>query len=277
MQSSNRKSLLKEDVQNISTIDKSTKMEQNRKKPWLKKAKWTLKKVLLKPPQNTAEMKTLCETIVKRQYGDSSPSSAIISTALSLWEDPNLVAALQRNQTFLNAKERIERTAFHLLPEHSHIIDAKQEISHQQVFTCTTCGRNLQCSHEHTPNNCDTQTSTGSSFHELADSHVRISDDDLADEFLKSTDVIGSIGKTPETLEAERAAARLEMLKEKMDISQWFGPLVLASLAVVGLAVGVFTGDISLPKFKSIGGRAFAAISIVLRASNNIFSFLKPT
>lgn len=270
MQTSNRKFLTKEDTTNL-TMEEQTKKEQRRNLPWLKKAKWSLKKIILKPPRDTKEMKNLCETIVKRQYGESSPSSAIISTALSLWEDPNLVAALQRNQTFLNAKERIERTAFHLLPQNQEI-ESKNEIhASHQVFTCEVCGRNLHCSHDHTPNTCDTQSSR---FNEITDPHIRISDDELADEFLKSTLMVGTIGKTPEALEAERAAARIEMLKQRMDVNQWFGPLVLASLAIYGLAVGIFTGDISLSHLKSLGARAFAAISIVLRASNNIFSFL---
>jgi len=274
MQASDRKNLLKEDVQSVSALENNLKTDQRRNLQWFKKAKWTVKKILLKPPQNTREMKNLCETLVKRQYGEASASSAIISTALSLWEDPNLVAALQRNQTFLNAKERIERTAFHLLPEHSQLLDSKQEIPQHQVLICDVCGRNLHCSHNHTPNNCDTQTATGRLFNETSDSLIRMSDDELADEFLKSTTVVGTIGKTPEALEAERAAARIEMFKQKMDVSQWFGPLVLASLAIFGLAVGIFTGDITFSHLKSLGARSFAAISIVIRASNNIFSFL---
>lgn len=35
---------------------------------------------------------------------------------MSLWEDPNLVNALENNPIFRNAKERIERTAYHILP-----------------------------------------------------------------------------------------------------------------------------------------------------------------
>jgi len=55
----------------------------------------------------------------------------------------------------------------------------------------------------------------------------------------------------------------------------WFGPLVLASMAVVGLAVGIFNGEITLSQIKSLSSRAFIAITIMLQASNSVFEFLR--
>jgi len=65
------------------------------RKLWHRKARWMLRKVILNPPTSEGQMRNLCNEIIERRHGTHSPpTAAIVSTALSLWDDPNLVNAL---------------------------------------------------------------------------------------------------------------------------------------------------------------------------------------
>ncbi len=59
-------------------------------------------------------------------------------------------------------------------------------------------------------------------------------------------------------------------------LSFWFGPLVLASLAVLGLAFGIFNGEISLPHIlPTLSSRTLAALTMMIQASDSVFKFLR--
>jgi hypothetical protein len=75
------------------------------KKSWHKKVKWTLKRLVFKPPTNDNQMRELCNSIIQKKYS-SHPTSAVVNTALELWKDPNLVNALYNNQTFFICKRK---------------------------------------------------------------------------------------------------------------------------------------------------------------------------
>jgi len=144
---------------------------------WHRKAKWMLKKVLIKPPTNATQMRNLCTSIIERRHG-SSTSAAIVSTAITLWEDPNLVSALNSNHIYQSAKNRIQRTAYHILPNTttsaatnlpSSLLQSANEVF-KEVFVCPVCGKNLQCLHVSCNNSHKQQSS--------------INEEDLEQEFL---------------------------------------------------------------------------------------------
>jgi len=88
-------------------------------------------------------------------------------------------------------------------------------------------------------------------------SHFKISGMDSIEEQSE-----GSIGNTP-----KHGSKSWEIHK-----SSWFGPLVLASLAAIGLAIGVFkgNGNFLVTRLNSLSSRALVTIIMLLRASSNI-------
>jgi len=255
---------------------------------WHRKAKWMVKKVLIKPPSTSDEMRNLCTSIIQKRRGFECPSTAIVSTALSLWEDPNLVNALQNNQLFRNAKERIERTAYHILPSHHTAsitsTDLLKEASDvfKEVFVCPVCGNNLQCAHEHAiHHHSPPRTGLQTILTDPLNSNINESDEESPSSTNPSpteSSPIGTAGKTPENymedafLESDQTFSSQQSYI--LDLKKWFGPLVLASFAVVGLACKIYNGEISMLQFKSLSSRSFAAITILLQASNHVFEFL---
>eukprot|EP01114_Cavostelium_apophysatum_P001805 TRINITY_DN11576_c0_g1_i1.p1 TRINITY_DN11576_c0_g1~~TRINITY_DN11576_c0_g1_i1.p1 ORF type:complete len:273 (-),score=21.00 TRINITY_DN11576_c0_g1_i1:75-893(-) len=258
---------------------------------WHRKAKWMVKNVLIRPPTSSTEMRNLCNTIIEKRHGADSPSTAIVSTALSLWDDPNLVNALQNNELFRNAKERIERTAYHLLPSShhhhhaSHLSSASQVFN--EVFSCPVCGNNLKCASDHTQN-CDPnyrkeEGQTLLSLEELSLAEM----DPKSPKQLRRTDsgsaveTDGTAGRLPDSFDDSDSEKRKSPASEnvrnkvfRLDLKTWFGPLVLASFALVGIACKVYTGEISLLNAKNLSARAFVAITTVLQASNSVLGFL---
>lgn len=79
----------------------------------------------------------------------------------------------------------------------------------------------------------------------------------------------GSIGKVPDQLEDSPTPI------EPVDWERWFGPLVLTTFAVVGLAFGVYSGEILIPQLTDIGSRAAVAVSLFINASKKIFAFIQ--
>jgi len=186
------------------------------------------------------------------------------------------VNALQNNELFRNAKTRIERTAYHLIPSESRegnnslLENSSDQFTlnanaiFKEVFVCPVCGNNLQCSHEHHQHD-----------------HQHPSDvDGSAIPIVIPLESMGTVGKTPDMLDEEFNEDNLSddynnSIKKKLFNSKlWFGPLVLASFAVVGLAIKIFSGEISVVNFKSISSRAFAAITILIQANNSVFDFI---
>jgi len=135
------------------------------KKGWHKKARWFLRKVILHPPTNQGQMRNLCNEIIERRHGSHSPSTtAIVSAALSLWDDPQLVGALESNPTYRSARERIQRTADHISPgtlpgtlkfsspRTSGFLQPAQDALERQyhdVLQCPVCGIHIHCHHDH--------------------------------------------------------------------------------------------------------------------------------
>jgi len=215
----------------------------------------------MNPPTTSSEMRNLCNTIIERRLGSQNPSTAIVSTALSLWEDPILVNALQNNPLFRNAKDRIERTAYHLLPsDQPPLVNSASEVF-KEVFQCPVCGNNLKCSHDHA---VECHSHSSSLPHEHSSDTIQFQE--------------GTAGRVPEDLDSTSDASHASKLHDRpfrgIDLKFWFGPLVLASFAMVGLACKIFSGEISLRRFKSLSSRAFAAISILMQASKSVFGFL---
>jgi len=267
---------------------------------WHRKAKWMLKKVLIKPPETDAQMRLLCNDIIERRHG-SSTSSAIVSTALNLWDDQNLVTALNQNKIYLNAKERLQRTAQHILPvpndqqttvtqsrmDHSHqlerswpllpslhqsnqlmhsspnLIHASQVIN--EVLLCPVCGKNLQCLHNHVNAGPASQHSQNGS----QSRSQQTSTNESLNETMLEQEFMEHVGRTPDSLNDD-----VHSQHTSSPIEVWFGPLVLASLAVVGIAVGIFNGEISLSHVKSLSSRAMAAVTLMVQASHSVFGFL---
>jgi len=269
---------------------------------WHRKAKWMLKKVLIKPPETDAQMRLLCNDIIERRHG-STTSSAIVSTALNLWDDQNLVTALHQNKIYLNAKERLQRTAQHILPvpnnqqntvtqsrpdqaqvtsqsqqswpqlpslHHSNqltrsspnLIHASQVIN--EVFSCPVCGKNLQCLHDHI-NACG----PASQRSQYAPQSQSQQTNESPNETMLEQEFMQHVGRTPDSLEDEAHS------QTSIPVDVCFGPLVLASLAVVGIAVGIFNGEISLSHVKSLSSRAMAAVTLMVQASHSVFGFLQ--
>jgi len=241
---------------------------------WHRKARWMLRRVILNPPTSEGEMRKLCNEIIERKHGTRSPpTAAIVSTALSLWDDPNLVSALENNPAYKSARERIHRTASHILPanpESDVIVKRKnltflkstQEVMEKQfhdVLQCRVCGLKLHCHHEH--NSAPTSTKL-----------TQIEED--VEEFGKFSE--GSIGKVPEEVIETPTATTIPIQEHPItfDLDTWFGPLVLTTFAVFGLAVGVWSGDIVFPKVKSLTSRAVLAVTMMMQASNSLFKVL---
>jgi len=230
---------------------------------WHRKARWLLRKVILNPPRSSVQMKELCNEIIQRRLGQSQSATAIVTTALSLWDDQNLVDALHNNPSYKSARDRIQRTAQHILPLESsedlepsferndHFLHSTQRVLEHQFedVACPVCGMKFHCRHNH-------QSSL------VLEEQVR--------EFTE-----GSIGKVPdEVTEGCETTPPTKKAQPPIDWDIWFGPLVLATFAIFGLAVGVWSGDIALPKIKTLPGRAVLAITMMTQASNSLFRLL---
>jgi len=248
------------------------------RKLWHRKARWMLRKVILNPPTSEGQMRNLCNEIIERRHGTHSPpTAAIVSTALSLWDDPNLVNALENNPAYKSARERIHRTASHILPtseggegnegigkrKNLTFLKSTQQVLEKQfhdVLKCPVCGLNLHCHHEHNSSSAMTNTKL-----------TQIEED--VEEFGKFSE--GSIGRVPEEItETPAVTAPKEISPAPFDWDTWFGPLVLTTFAVFGIAVGVWSGDIEFPKVKSLTSRAVLAVTMMMQASNSLFKLL---
>lgn len=275
------------------------------KSNWHKKAKWMLKKVLLKPPSDATQLRNLCQNVLTQRYGTDSASTAVMTTALSLWEDPNLVNALQRNQTFLRAKERIQNLSSHILPpsassgaistwtqhnnidissqtrwmsshEHAPVNQELLRTSHgiimdaiDQVLHCPVCGKSVQCLHEDGHHSLSCTESRPPQNNNRHESGV------LSDLSTATSIDIEEVDETEPTKNyTEGTAGKLPQKDFNQNATEWFGPLVLASFAIVGLALGVFQGEIVLPKLQSVTSRAVVAVKLLMQASNSIFKLV---
>jgi len=252
-------------------------------KMWHKKAKWLVKKLILKPPANSSQMRDLCSSVVERRLTSSQPkrnsltnsnqnnnsmtlTKTIVGTALALWEDKDMVDALNKNQTFLIAKERIQRTASHLLPNNnSQFISsasAQEVISNtlDQVH-CPSCGRGLQSLSNHrvvcnNPTREEPPNSANEEPPSFANDDARFH--------------VGSVGNIPSSHQSEDGGFTKRGFVAD-DMVPWLGPLVLAAFAIVGVAVGVYSGEISLPgRMRGLSSRVVAAVDIIMQASNSI-------
>jgi len=241
---------------------------------WHRKARWMLRRVILNPPKSESEMRKLCNEVIERRHGTHSPpTAAIVSTALSLWDDPNLVNALENNPTYRSARERIHRTASHILPANPEIegvekrknltfLKSTQEVLEKQfhdILQCPVCGLKLHCHHEHNSAPAITKL-------------TQIEED--VEEFGKFSE--GSIGKVPEE-EMETPISTASPVQDHpipFDWDTWFGPLVLTTFAIFGIAVGVWSGDIVFPKVRSLTSRAVLAVTMMMQASNSLFKVL---
>jgi len=251
-------------------------------KTWHKKARWMLKKVILNPPTNSNQMRNLCNTVVERRFGSESPSTMIVKTALDLWEDPNLVNALQNNPIYRNARERISRTAGHILPSTGNGAEnliqtraifhtTQQAITSplQQVLQCNVCGLKLHCLHNHNVD-CATPTVVPVTGAKEIEEEV--------EEFRNFTQ--GTIGRVPEIVEdsedqkissiSRRTQEPEHEENHQINWDLWFGPLVLATFATFGLVFGVWNGEILVPRLRNLTSRAVLAISAVMRVSDNL-------
>eukprot|EP01119_Soliformovum_irregulare_P006093 TRINITY_DN1785_c0_g1_i1.p1 TRINITY_DN1785_c0_g1~~TRINITY_DN1785_c0_g1_i1.p1 ORF type:complete len:252 (-),score=17.29 TRINITY_DN1785_c0_g1_i1:159-914(-) len=239
---------------------------------WHRKAKWMLKKILLKPPTDQAEMRQLCHNIVERRFGNEAPTTtAIVSTALSLFEDQNLVQALNSNPVYKSARERIFKTANHILPAKSVSVTTRPSVNQMvdqfhDAFLCPVCGNKLHCLHDSsstTPSHCKSSLFEG-----------------LSTQSEKTTGCVGHVPKFKDAPEAEPPPLVDIPEEESQNWGQehsavWFGPLVLTTLAVVGIAVSIFSGELGMSRgFHSATSRAVVAISVVMRTSEGLIRFL---
>jgi len=254
---------------------------------WHRKARWMLRKVILKtPPTDSNQMRDLCNTVVERRFGAESPSTMIMKTALDLWQDPHLVGALQNNPTYRSARERISRTAGHILGTVEEGNEMSSSILHstqqaitsplEQVLQCNVCGLKLHCLHSH--------NSVGSApaIVPLDAQSKEEEIEEQVEEFRDFTE--GTVGRVPEAVEREdnisSGKATLtepsnEEIAHIINWDLWFGPLVLATFATFGLVFGVWSGDISVPRLKNLTSRAVIAISAVMRVSDNLLNVVR--
>jgi len=169
----------------------------------------------------------------------------------------------------------------------------------EDVFQCPSCGQQVHCSHvQHTTSSslssstttaavstlteqeefnaiwdelnneknsaATTTTTTSTATRQLngnSSPNTMSSDDDK--------ETRGSVGSVPDDFEDEDGR------QNAAEFSEWFGPLVLASLAVIGLALGVFNGEIVLPRLKTLSARTLAALTVMLQASNSMDRMLE--
>jgi len=259
---------------------------------WHRKARWMMRKVILNPPTDSTQMRSLCNTVVERRFGAGSPPTMIMKTALDLWQDPLLVNALQNNATYRSARERISRTAGHILPVedgaqgHFHtraiLHSTQQAITSplQQVLQCNVCGLKLHCLHTH---NSDGSAPAIVPIDPLEKQSNFGEIEEQVEEFKKFTE--GTVGRVPEAILQEEGLSpshsktplnetqetgRVEEGSPLINWDLWFGPLVLATFATFGLVFGVWSGDISVPRLKNLTSRAVIAISAVMRVSDNL-------
>jgi len=227
---------------------------------WHRKVKWMLRKVILNPPTSQGQMRTLCSAMIERRHGVySPPTAAIVTTAISLWDDPNLVGALENNPTYRSARERIHRTASHIMPTSSltsskrvSLLMHSQEVlekQYQDALQCPVCGLKLKCLHEH-------------------QSHHMEQD---VEEFGKFTE--GTAGRVPEE-QGETVQDTPTQPAKQIDWEMWFGPLVVTTFAVFGLALGIWSGEIVLPKVRSLSLRAVLAVTMIQQASTSLFKLI---
>eukprot|EP01117_Protostelium_nocturnum_P014896 TRINITY_DN5719_c0_g1_i2.p1 TRINITY_DN5719_c0_g1~~TRINITY_DN5719_c0_g1_i2.p1 ORF type:complete len:290 (-),score=102.23 TRINITY_DN5719_c0_g1_i2:98-967(-) len=286
-----------------------------------------LKKVLIKPPTTENQMRELCTDIINREYGSESRSTAVVSTAIQLWDDPALKGALIKNSAFLSARERIQNLSGHILPssspsdscasaENLRDLDEKEGEIEEEIkrkdfvyknyydsahnivdctlhaaMQCPSCGRNVHCLHDDpllpepqineefyddSEFEClETYKSESSSKN---DEESVKNDEEKEEETSDSSDVaVAPRRKSSLFSSTSSGCDNSENIDEhdmRINFKMWFGPLVLASLAVVGLAVGVFNGEILLPRIKTLSGRSIAAVAMLMRASKSVFYVL---
>jgi len=260
------------------------------KSVWHKKARWLIKNLVIKPPTNTNQMRNLCSNIIARRPSrhphvdtQTAFTKNIVGTALALWEDKNLVDALNKNQTFLNAKERIQRTAKHLL---APVTDNSNERGN---FSQETDNNNVNNNINNnfgprlmtastTPTSTTTtvlQAQCPACGRSALQNHIELHkmDDDgkncVSTQENESRFASGSVGNLPPNYEwsKEDDTTQFKGLNSQDDLAPWFGPLVITALAIVGLAVAVFNGELTLSRTKN---RTVAAVNIILQASNGI-------
>jgi len=262
-----------------------------KQKGWHRKARWMMRKVILNPPTDSNQMRHLCNTVVERRFGAESPSTMIMKTALDLWQDPFLVNALQNNATYRSARERISRTAGHILPTEGNegsplhiraiLHSTQQAITSplQQVLQCTVCGLKLHCLHTHNSDDSVPAIVPIEPFDNAQPNFEEI--EAQVEEFKTFTE--GTVGRVPEAMlqeenmSSEGKATLNENAPEPLiegariiNWDLWFGPLVLATFATFGLVFGVWSGDICIPRLKNLTSRAVIAISAVMRVSDNL-------
>ena len=98
-------------------------------------------------------------------------------------------------------------------------------------------------------------------------------------EFVEFSD--GTIGHVPKTIEERPEEATpmqspVPQAEKSIDWDMWFGPLVLTTFAVFGIVVGIWSGEIVLPKVSSATSRAVLAVSMMMKASNSLVKLLQP-
>jgi len=255
-------------------------------KLWHRKARWFIRRILFKTPTNESQMRELCNAVVERRHSMSSPATAVIvNTAMNLWSDPNLVQALNNNPTYQSARERIHKTANHLIssPDEqefkkrssqmtSIMASTREAVASQfQTLQCPTCGIHIQCLHNH--HHFD-ETINNNSFSEKAEISELESLEQLeanVEEYDRfSTGAVGNVPTEKPTKEHETKQEANE--STELGWEPWFGPLVLATFAVFGIAVDFWTGKLVA---KSITSRVFMAVTVMVQASNNLFQFLQ--
>lgn len=126
-----------------------------------------------------------------------------------------------------------------------------------KVFLCSICGNYVQCNHDSKLNNFNEDNNNNKIEKNNLDSEKKSL---IKEKYFQE----GTLGNTPNNF-YEKEGNNLH----------WFGPLVLASLAVIGIAMGIFKGDIIIPQLQNISSRVITAITIILEASNSIFKFLR--
>lgn len=147
-------------------------------------------------------------------------------------------------------------------------------ICYSTVFQCPVCGNNLKCSHSHA-SSCHTPSpdvdSTTSSSFSLPSQRTSSSIAELSSDEVDYHE--GSAGRTPEVEETKTTSSSSES-STQLPLTFWFGPLVLASFAMVGLAFQIFQGDIGKSRFKNVTSRVMAAVQIVSQATHSVFGFI---
>lgn len=146
-----------------------------------------------------------------------------------------------------------EACSFHIPPIQYCVSQQKQQDQTLQTWYDTISNEEVSNSIE----NFNENRKDRNALKRSGSSHFKISGMDSIEEQSE-----GSIGNTP-----KHSRKSWEIHK-----SSWFGPLVLASLAAIGLAIGVFkgNGNFLVTRLNSLSSRALVTIIMLLRASSNI-------